>query len=135
MAELTVEPRLWGKDHYSALAYVEDGCVNAQGAVFAPKPDRLQTNFKRHRHLAGPRQPDGAAYGIRLSDGTELPGPAYDEWDCLDDFVREGYLLDVGTGLHRAYELTDKGKELCSRLRQHKAGGGVFSTFRPFGNA
>lgn len=76
--------------------------------------------------------PDGSTHGIRLSDGTELPGPDYDDWDCLDDLERQGYVENVGTGTTPACKITEAGRALSARLRDHKAQGGRLATFRPF---
>lgn len=125
---------MWGRDHWSLLAYIEDGCVNSPIRSFRVDKRKLQTNLNRHPQHMPAGHPDGSEYGIRLSDGTELEGSAYDEWDCLDDLEREGYIMSVGTGQNPAYEMTEIGHQMASRLRQHKLTEG-YSSFRPFGRA
>ena len=49
-------------------------------------------------HRDGLRRPppDGACFGIRLAGGVTLPGPDYNEWDCLADAEHEGLITSVG---------------------------------------
>ena len=115
----------WGEDHWSIFAYIETRCVDYQGK---PNPLHIQTN--RYRHPAMGNTHDGSAYSIRLKN-RELPGPDYDEWDCLDDCEREGLLENIGTGINRAYKLTDKGLKIAAELRAFKANGGTFARFVP----
>jgi hypothetical protein len=93
----------WGKDHWSALLYVEDAWVNHQGSLDA---DHMRTDRARHQALflsgyrarVGFNAPGGGAFATRLKperrreDGTwgvqELAG--HDDWDCLDDMIRAG---------------------------------------------
>ena len=63
-------------------------------------------------------------------DGTELPGPDYDEWDCLEDAEAEGLIENVGTGINPIYRMTDRGNEVAGLLRSHKSNGGSFSNFK-----
>lgn len=74
---------------------------------------------------------DGAQYGIRLKGGVTLPGPDYDEWDCLNDMEEAGLIVDVGTGINPAYRMTEKGCDVAARLRKHKAMGGQYAEFTP----
>ena len=123
---MNVEPHRWGKDHWSTFAYIETCCVDNRGI---PDPQRLTTNHDRHSNMGNPR--DGSAYSIRLANGEELPGDAYDEWDCLDDFEDCALLENIGTDLNRRYRLTETGKMIAGQLRGHKADGKNFATFRP----
>ena len=135
---MSIEMARWGRDHWSVFAYVEHLCVNGVGGkpgYGVPDLRRIQANLNRHSELtsADPifgTPHDGAAYGIRLGDGTELPGPDYDEWDCLEDAEREGLIENVGTGIHPVFRMTDLGNEVAGLLRSHKANGGSLSTFK-----
>ena len=122
---MRIEPERWGRDHWATFAYVEVCCVDRGGCV---DPGRVQTNFNRHPLMGNPR--DGAAFGIRLAD-SELPGGAYDEWDCLDDLEMWGLLLNTGTDTNRRYRLTEAGKIIAGQLRGRKADGNRCATFRP----
>ena len=77
----------WGRDHWSTFTYIETVCVEI--VIGIPGRRKIQTNHNRHPRLihfhSHASELDGARYGIRLKDGVTLPGPDYDEWDCLDD--------------------------------------------------
>ena len=125
---------LWGKDHWSVFAYVHYLCVNHPGGFGEPEPEEVQANLNRHPQFVLSRfgtVMDGAKWGIRLKDGVELPGPDYDEYDCLDDAEREGLMDNKGTGLHRSYKMTNYGNEVAGELMAHKANGGNFADFIP----
>ncbi len=109
----------WGKDHWSTFAYVETLAVDHQGFA-KPEHERMRTNIQSHPHLIGRFNPDGSKYPTRLKDG-EVTG--HDDWDCLDDAVREGLLEDIGTGFTRCFKLTKYGQEVASALRKHKQEG------------
>ena len=128
-----VEPDRWGTDHWGAFTYVESCVVDRRGV---PDTRRVQTNANRHPALFtagmvnGRSRPDGAASSIRLRDG-DLPGPDYDEWDCIADFERCGFVVNDGTGIHPRYRMTPPGEALAAQIRVHKGRGGKFSDFEP----
>ena len=53
---------LWGKDHWSTLAYIETTCVDSTDGIGRPSHARIQTNKDRHPEKRNPY--DGAGYGI-----------------------------------------------------------------------
>ena len=121
----------WGKDHWSTFAYAETLAVDSgKDGLIIPDRPRMRTNEKTHPHLTGDLLgcASGSKYPTRLKEG-EVKG--HDDWDCLDDAVREGLLTDEGTGLNRAFLLTKKGKEVANQLRNHKSDGGQFREFNP----
>ncbi len=90
----------WGKDHWSALAYVEVRCVDNNGVL---KNAHMRTDAKRHplfmvRYM-GPG--DGSGYPTRYKDG-ELAD--HDDWDCLNDLVEAG-LIAVKPGAAELWEV------------------------------
>lgn len=123
----------WGKDHWSTFAYIETLCVDSIDGIGTPDHRRVQTNSNRHPALDGNAYNilpcRGEDYSIRLTGGKEIPGPDYDEWDCIDDMISEGLLLHVGTGINPAYRLTKKGTDIIGKLREWKVNGGMFGTF------
>ena len=132
-ADAGVPIEKWGKDHWSVFMYVESICVNSTDGIGSPDHRRIQTNHNRHpekRNNNYHSSPDGADFGIRLNDGTELPGPDYDEWDCIRDLECYGFLRDIGTGIRPLYRITEKGNALAAALRKHKTGGGMLVDFR-----
>ena len=129
--------KLWGKDHWSLLAYLE--CCQADASAGLSLTSRvgeidkrkLRCNLKVHpAHAAslygGPRTWDATKFGTRLNDGRVLP--QHDDWDCLNDLDTEG-LLDVLLEGSGSFTLSDKGLNLAHKVRRHKAKGGTFSTF------
>ena len=121
----------WGKDHWSTFAYIETRIIDYKGVVDF---QHLQCNANRHpqfqptTNLGSNR--DGSAYSIRLK-GRELPGPDYDEWDCIADMEQLGLLENIGTGIYPVFRMTELGIAIAGRLRAHKASGGMFGTFNP----
>lgn len=120
----------WGKDHWSTLAYLETLAVDGSGWAI-PVNVRMRTNEIRHPHLVGntgtgSNALHGSKYPTRLKEG-EVKG--HDDWDCVDDAIKEGLVKDVGTGLNRAYKFTKLGKEAMAKLRQHKMDGKNFGDF------
>ena len=131
---MSIELGRWGKDHWSTFAYIEHLCVESLDNIGRPQLNRIQANANRHpglvvQSLHGTLL-DGSNYGIRLAGGDELPGPDYDEWDCIDDMEREGLLEQVGTGIHPEFKLTEHGRKVAGLLRSHKSRGKSFGTFR-----
>ena len=128
-----IQIKEWGKDHWSTFAYAETLAVDGgkQGLII-PDRSRMRTNEKTHPHLVGMHSGNagGSKYPTRLKD-REMDD--HDDWDCLDDAIKEGLLTDEGTGLNRAFKLTKLGKKIANQLRNHKADGKNFSEFNPKG--
>ena len=124
----------WGKSHWSTFAYLETLCVDFSDGVARPDLARVSANLNRHPGLVGTTPfgtvLDGSDYGIMLADGKTLPGPEYDEWDCIYDMECYGLLTSGGTGINPEYRLTDLGAAVVAQLRKHKAQGGKFGNFR-----
>ena len=127
---------LWGKDHWSTLAYIETICVENRDGLGMPKPAKIQTNLNRHPELAFMSvtpfgsQLNGEQYGIRLAGGVELPGTDYDEWDCIEDMCKAHLVLDVGFTGSPAFRLTALGSAVAAKVRAYKATGGNFGEMR-----
>lgn len=133
----------FGKDHWSLLAYIETLCVDANNARGVGEIDkrRVRCNEKTHPMLAVNRNIAGVKwkgeYGTRLSGFWRESGTtnkkrqikSHDDWDCLDDFERLGLveILSVANGFVR---LTDKGIAVAGKVREWKAKGGQFGTFK-----
>lgn len=113
----------WGRDHWSTFAYIDTRCVDFKGI---PDPRRMRCDPDLHPHLAHAGS-SGPKYPTRLRGGVERHG--HDDWSCLDDAEAEGLLENIGTGLHRQYKLTHRGRALVHLLRAHKHQGGGFDTF------
>jgi hypothetical protein len=133
----------FGKDHWSLLAYVETCIVDKKGAHGVPMVgeidrDKIRCNGDRRSHLFGPRVAMAnckwkGEWGSRLQGYFEkkdasLQLPTHDDWDCLEDFEREG-LAEIMSVVNGFIILTDKGMAICHHLREHKARGGHFAGF------
>jgi len=122
----------WGKDHWSTFAYLETLAVDGgKGGWAIPVRERMRTNELTHPHLLGSigysTEPlHSSKYPTRLREG-EVKG--HDDWDCVDDMVKEGLLKDVGSGLNRAFTFTKLGKKVAGELRKHKMEGKNFGEF------
>lgn len=142
MAEQTIEPARWGKDHWSTLAYVETCCVDRAGWLSG---DRMRVHVRRHRTLVGRQQQMlGSAlhteYPTILRDGETLA--KHDDWDCLEDICAAGLAEiveelagknhgSVVGGTTVRVRLTLAGTEMAALLRAHKAEGKRFADFEP----
>ncbi len=96
----------WGKDHWAALGYIECRIVDNKGL---PNLDHMRVDTDVHPamgNLGSNSRPDDR-YPTRLNNGTEVK--EHDDWSCLDDIEREGLVENFGTGINRAYALTEKG--------------------------
>lgn len=140
-----IEMASWGKDHWSTFAYVETVVVECAGFQVGADP-RMKANRRNFRvmHAQFPRprrarQNNVAFNGMamrpehatRLADGTAVEN--HDDWCCLQDMCAAGLFtaspedVEPGAVLH----LSKEGAALAASLREHKAAGGTFSTFRP----
>ncbi len=118
------------------LAYFET--VQVENAGVEVKFDARIRQNRRHFRVMPKTHSGNMTYGIpmdrdygsRLNDGTFIPN--HDDWNCVQDFANEGLLaespeqIDTLSVLH----LSDKGHDLCNRLREHKSKGGNFSDFQ-----
>jgi len=111
---LVVPMALWGKDHWSTLAYLETRVVDQAG-----KPDLRHLRCDPRRHPGLGNGQDGGAYPTRLNDGTTREH--HDDWDCIDDMVAEGLVVWEGTGVNPVFRLTDLGWQVAGQLRRHTA--------------
>ena len=111
---------LWGKDHWSTLAYIETRIVDREH--MRANPD-LHPFFVNRAARSTDRK-----YPTRLNDGSELH--PHDDWSCLDDCEAVGLVENIGTGVNRAYRLTEEGERCTAALRKHKADGKRFHDFR-----
>ena len=124
---MTVEVERWGKDHWSALAYVECCAVDNKGML---DNRRMRCDIDRHPGLVyyTGRVSGDRKYPTLLAGGDELPD--HDDWDCLDDLEAAGFIEQRGTGIHPVIVMTELGNKAVAALRQHKAQGGNFSVFK-----
>ena len=120
---MTIPITEFGKDHWSAFAYVETRIVDHGGVV---AKQHLRCIRKRHPHRAH-EGGDASAYPTRLRGGRTQPD--HDDWDCLDDLEEAGLLENAGTGMNPVFRLTNLGREVAGKLRGHKGQGGQFSEF------
>jgi hypothetical protein len=133
---------LWGKDHWSTLAYIETVMVDCGGFQIGrdarmksnrrnyrvmseqcPKPKRVGS----HPGLAIVMRPEHAT---RLNDGSIID--THDDWCCIQDMAEAGLLsvpqdhIEPGVVIH----FSELGREVANKLREHKAAGGQFAAFR-----
>jgi len=130
-----IEVKDFGKDHWSLFAYIETRCVDYEGkldldhlriknnAIGSPS-SLMRPTWKASygTHLSGYAAKDGTGKGRQL--------PNHDDLDCIEDFEDAGYILNMGTGLNPACKMTKLGYEVAAKLRQHKAEGNDFATFK-----
>ncbi len=128
-----VPPELWGRDHWSTLAYIETKLVDGPYKVcFDP---HMRQGRRHYRVLLG--KPNGRKtpanamvmrpeYGSRLADGTYLPW--HDDWHCVQDMVKAGLFEDGVWDVGFKLKLTDLGSMVTAALRKLKSEGGSFST-------
>lgn len=129
-----VPVELFGKDHWSTLAYIETKLVDGGGYSVRFDP-RMRQNRRHFRHLSGNKQngvPMDVNAGSRLADGTFIKG--HDDWQCVQDMLHIGWFKgtdgdwDAGMPL----KLTPLGVVAAAAVREHKMSGGNFATAGPF---
>ena len=133
-----IPSQVWGKDHWTTLAYIETVATDCAGFQVGNDP-RMRSNRRNFRVMQGclkPRRAKNGGVGIvmdlehgsRLNDGQIVSG--HDDWSCLQDMANEGlFNLDAsgvqpGVTLH----LSAKGRAWCATLRAHKQAGGTYNT-------
>lgn len=125
-AELTpTEPSIkdFGRDHWSTLLYAEARCTDNGG-----EPNRQHMRCLDSRHPQHSHGHDSSDYPTRLTGDRLLPN--HDDWDCVDDLARVGFLTIGGTGIHPIWEMTDEGRRVVGLLRAHKESDQGIASFR-----
>lgn len=146
-----VPVNLFGKDHWSTLAYIETVMTDLGGFQVGFDP-RMRQNRRSYRVMTEqcpkPRRATMAnamqwggwdnKYSTVLKDKTMIEN--HDDWACVQDMAEAGFLevfdttkkrtataadCEPGTLLH----LSPLGRATSNKLREHKAGGGTFSNF------
>jgi hypothetical protein len=123
-AEPTPTIASFGCDHWSTFGYVETRIVDHGGEL-----DRRHMRCSDARHPHFSHGHDAQGYPTRMRGEAVLTN--HDDWDCVDDCVREGLLENVGASIYPVYRLTPKGLKVASDLRAHKAKEESFGTFTP----
>jgi len=113
----------WGKDHWSVFVYIEDLAVNGRGFA-VPDHRRMRTIQKKHPGMGN--HLDASEFPTILKKGKIKN---HDDWDCVEDIISAGLLMNEGTGINPVYKLTERGKEIASQLRIHKQEGKNFGEF------
>lgn len=133
---------LWGKDHWTTLAYIETVMVDCGGFQIG-RDARMKSN-RRHFRVMAEQCPKpkrvGANPGLaivmqnehstKLNDGSTIYG--HDDWCCIQDMAEAGLLtlhqheIEPGVVIH----FSELGREVANKLREHKASGGNFAAFR-----
>jgi hypothetical protein len=142
--EDNVPMNLWGKDHWTTLAYIETVMVDTGGFQIG-RDSRMRANRRNFRVMAeqcpDPKRVsqgqgrlavvmDRDAHATRLNDGTTISN--HDDWCCVQDMAEVGLFtlrqdqIEPGEILH----LSSLGREVITKLREHKAVGGKFADFR-----
>ncbi len=121
---------VFGKDHWSVFAYAETCCVDRSGNL---DMRRLGVNESK-RAIRSNGLGWKPEWATRVKGGGQ-PDSEHDDIDSLDDLEKAGLLVWVGTLINPAVKLTDRGIEVASQLRAHKATGGQFAEFLPTGGA
>lgn len=142
---------MFGRDHWSTLAYMETVMVDCHGFQVGNDP-RMRSNRRNYRVMreqcyapkrtgVPPRECGvvmAPEHGSRLNDGTVVDG--HDDWSCVQDMAKAGLLLveegsawsladpeDIEPGV--VVRLSARGMEIATALRAHKTSGGSFGNF------
>lgn len=95
---------LWGRDHWSTLAYIATRCAGKGGQ---PDKRNMRCHPKRHPHHAHIGTRLDSAPPTRLIGKTNLFD--HDDWDCVDDMIAAGLVEAFGTGMFPAFGMTPAG--------------------------
>lgn len=130
-----IKVKQFGKDHWSLLAHVEYRVQNHRGFLEL-KHLRIKNPSLPKPYLSSAEswKPEYGSrlYGYWNQDGTTNPELLlldHDDYDCLDDLEKAGFVKSFGTGINPAFKLTKKGIKVCGLLTQHKQDGKNYSGF------
>jgi hypothetical protein len=135
-----IDIHLWGKDHWSTLAYIETVMVECGG--FQVGYDyRMKTNRRHSRVMQEcpfPKRPTRSiGRGVvmkpenatKLSDGQIVED--HDDWCCVQDMADYGFFNlqpdDIDPGVTLLF--SPYGQNVALELRKHKLNGGSFGDF------
>lgn len=137
---------VWSKDHWTTLAYIESVMVDVGSFQVGADP-RMKSNRRHYRVMLEecprPKRANPSHAGLlvmRPEHSTRikvagLPQTVdnHDDWMCVQDMAHAGLFTVGPEGIEPGEELhfSDLGKQLSSRLRQHKMEGGQFAAFNP----
>ena len=135
---MKVETKDFGKDHWSLFAYIETRCVDHKGVLDLAHLRTKNPALNSPSFPAMGPQSWNPDYGTRLSgyfkdDGTKDESRKlndHDDLDCFDDLEEVGYIENAGSGLNPACVMTKVGSKVAAKLREHKASGKHFATFK-----
>lgn len=114
---------VWGKDHWSTLAYLETRWVDHGGVINVG-----HMRCDRRRHPAFAHVGSNKTYPTRLKGSAQIE--AHDDWDCLDDFEAAGLVhVEGAAGGIPIVKFTPSGNKAAAALRAHKGNGGSFGNF------
>lgn len=130
---------LWGKDHWSLLAYIS--CVMEEFAGFQVGFDgRMRQNRRNFRIMKEqapvPKRVNNCMgivmkedYSTRLKNGVVARD--HDDWCCVQDMATAGLFQETVEKVepNKILHFSDKGIQISNALRVHKMRGGVFSNF------
>ncbi len=137
---------LFGKDHWSTLAYAEIVMVECGGFQigFDVRMRQCRRNYRVMREMCRrPKRvkqgPDMGCmwepkYSTALADKQTVDG--HDDWHCIQDMAEAGFFTaggqivgaeacEPGVILH----LSPAGRAVVEQIRAHKAAGGTFGNF------
>ncbi len=124
-AEPVSKVEVFGKDHWSTFGYLETRIVDHRGE---PNRNHMRCHADRHPLMVGGAG-DASGYPTVLRGGATLAH--HDDWDCADDLIAAGLLVNLGSAIHPQYALTMRGRVVASELRDHKAARKSFADFVP----
>lgn len=133
----STEPKNFGQDHFSLLAYIETCCVDHGGKVDGR---RMRCNSSIHWKYDCNRIQWRESFSTRLKGYGRAEGEAktnlqlldHDDWDAAEDLAAAGWITQKGRGpKHSIFTLTPVGEKIAAQLRAYKARGGNYANFEP----
>jgi len=113
----------WGKDHWTTLMYVETRIVDYRGRL----DDRHMRGGNTCEMVGGGTGRRPKAYPTILRGGESVAN--HDDFDCLNDFITTGLVVEGGTGLNPVYSFTDEGWRVSGLLRKWRGQGNKTAEF------
>ena len=114
-----VPMRLWGRDHWTTILYVETCAVDNYGKI---DNRRMRTDNDLHPVLS--HHKSNAKCPTRLSGNTGVDPQLledHDDWSCLDDAQEEGLLTWKEDGHNATVKFTNVGWFIAGKLRRFRA--------------